>query len=82
MFPGSLKASLLDIVFVLVFVRYVISSVSEFLCRELALWPEDVGLHLNEDAFVDRGTLRYRSEEDPILLVDLSVLGINWLLKE
>ena len=68
--PCSLKTSRLEAVLGLV-LSQVFSSVREFLCKDVALMLEEVGLYLKEDAFVDNGTLRNLSEQVPILLADL-----------
>ena len=77
--PWSLKTSRLEAVFGLV-LSHVFSSVREFLCKDVALWLEDVGLYLKDDAFVDKGTLRNLSEQVPILLADLPGFWLYWLL--
>ena len=80
-----LKTMRLDAVLGLV-LNQVFSSVRELRCSEVALWLEDVGLHLKDDAFVDNGTLRNLSEQDPSLVhVDLPGFEryelLYWLLK-
>ena len=80
-----LKTMRLEAVLGLV-LNQVFSSVRELRCSEVALWLEDVGLHLKDDAFVDNGTLRNLSEQDPSLApVDLPGFEryelLYWLLK-